>query len=135
MPVRNALARASGLEGTMGVQPMQRQLSVLMSALLGTAFGAAAQTQPGTPRPTFEVASIHPSAPNTPGGVNGSCHGIDSKYGPRDNPPPLGRCVITNGRLSHMIGIAFKLKTMAMIKNAPDWVCCGQERFDVQAKA
>jgi uncharacterized protein (TIGR03435 family) len=113
---------------------MKRLFSVLLVSV-GFVFVAPAQTQPSAARPTFEVASIHPSAPNTPGGVSGGCHGIDSKYGPRDNPPPLGRCVITNGRLSHLMGTAFQLKTMQMIKNAPDWVCCGQERFDVQAKA
>lgn len=114
---------------------MKRLLSTLISVNLGFAFVPAAKTQTGPTRPTFEVASIHPSDPNTPGGVEGGCHGIDSKFGPRDNPPPLGRCVITNGRLSHMIGIAFPLQNMSMLRNAPDWVCCGPERFDVQAKA
>ncbi len=114
---------------------MKRQYSILISAGLATAIAAAAQTQPTLARPTFEVASIHPSDPNTPGGVEGGCHGIDSKFGPHDNPPPVGRCVITNGRLSHMIGIAYPLLNMSMIRNAPDWVCCGPERFEVQAKA
>src|SRR5262249_22270691 len=87
----------------------------------------------GTP-PAFEVASVKPSS----SGLNsfrGSCHGIDSKYGLNETPPPLGRCVITDARLSHLIFMAFRLRVMSWIRNAPDWVMNGPERFTVEAKA
>ena len=67
--------------------------------------------------------------------MRGGCRGVDSRYGPNESPPPLGRCVITDGRLSHLIGIAWQLNTMSMIQNAPDWVIRGDERFNIQAKA
>lgn len=83
---------------------------------------------------TFEVASVRPAT--GPGGVHGGCHGIDSTYEPSEfAPPPLGRCVITDGRLSHMIGIAFGLNSMGLIKGATDWMMTGDDRFTVQAKA
>jgi uncharacterized protein (TIGR03435 family) len=81
----------------------------------------------------FEVASVRAAEGNT--GVHGGCHGIDSKYGPGEfAPPPLGRCVITNGRLSHLIGTAFQL-SLGQIKGATDWMMTGDDRFTVQAKA
>ena len=82
----------------------------------------------------FEVASVKVNKNGT--GVRGGCHGIDSKYtaGEIGTAPPLGRCVITAGRLSHLIGIAWQLP-MAQIKNAPDWVIRGFDRYDIQAEA
>lgn len=82
----------------------------------------------------FEVASIKVNKQGT--GVRGGCHGIDSKYTPRElgSEPPLGRCVITAGRLSHLIATAWQLP-MSSIKNAPDWVIRGFDRFDIQAEA
>jgi uncharacterized protein (TIGR03435 family) len=86
---------------------------------------------------TFEVASIKPSA-NGSGGVHGGCHGIDSIYRSDEvaSAPPLGRCVIHDARLSHLIADAYKLPNMSMLKSekGPDWVAIGQERFDVDAK-
>lgn len=86
------------------------------------------------PQPQFEVASIRPDSSFN--GVRGGCHGADSVYTPGElaAAPPLGRCVITNGRLSHLIGIAYKVP-MSSIKNAPDWVISGAERYTIQAKA
>jgi uncharacterized protein (TIGR03435 family) len=43
--------------------------------------------------------------------------------------------VITDGRLSHLLGIAFRLRGMGFIKGAEDWVIAGSERFTVDAKA
>jgi len=94
----------------------------------------ALQAQSGPGRVSFEVASIRPAAPG-PNGVRSGCHGVDSRYGPNESAPPLGRCVITDGRLSHLISIAWQLNAMSMIRNAPDWVIGGDERFNVQAKA
>jgi uncharacterized protein (TIGR03435 family) len=84
---------------------------------------------------TFEVASVRKSTSGF-NGVRGGCHGIDSKYGAAElsTAPPLGRCVITDGRLSHLIGIAYGV-SMGMIKDSPDWVIAGSERFNIEAKA
>jgi uncharacterized protein (TIGR03435 family) len=84
---------------------------------------------------TFEVASVKKSTSGF-NGVRGECHGIDSKYsaGELAAAPPLGRCVITDGRLSHLIGIAYGV-SMGMIKDSPDWVIAGSERFNIEAKA
>ncbi len=81
------------------------------------------------------MASVKPSTSGF-NGVRGGCHGIDSKYGAAElaTAPPLGRCVITHGRLSHLIGIAYGV-SMVMIQNAPDWVTAGDERFNIEAKA
>jgi len=82
----------------------------------------------------FEVASVKVDKQGT--GVRGGCHGFDSKFltGDPASATPLGRCVITAGRLSHMIGIAWQLP-MDSIKDGPDWVMRGFDRFDVQAEA
>jgi uncharacterized protein (TIGR03435 family) len=84
----------------------------------------------------FEVASVKPSTSGF-NGVRGGCHGIDSRYSPNEAgaAPPLGRCVITDGRLSHLIAIAYNLRSIGLIKSAPDWVIAGDERFSIEAKA
>lgn len=84
---------------------------------------------------TFEVASIKRGDGQT--GVTGGCHGIDSKYGTTGVAPvlPIGRCVIANGRLSHLIYIAYDLPSVASIKGAPDWIMSGSDRYTVEAKA
>ena len=84
---------------------------------------------------TFEVASIK-VAEFGPGGVNGGCHGIDTVYSlkAQSSAPPLGRCVIRDARLSHLIGIAYGV-TMQNLNTGPDWIQRGDLRFDVQAKA
>lgn len=43
--------------------------------------------------------------------------------------------MITGARLSHLIAIAFRLHNIGLIKDAPDWVTTGYERFTVEAKA
>lgn len=95
-----------------------------------------AQSLPPTPPPTFEVASVKPSTSGI-NGVKGGCHRIDSKYSPNETAAasPLGRCVITDGRLSHLILIAYDLHSIGLIKNAPDWAIAGSERFTIQAEA
>ena len=81
----------------------------------------------------FEVTSVKPS--NSGGGVRGACHGIDSKYRNDElrSVVPLGRCLVSSGRLSHMIGIAYDV-SMDMIQGGPSWLMTG-ERFDVEGKA
>lgn len=90
----------------------------------------AAQSQP-----RFEVATIK-LAKNSMGGVWSGCHGIDSVYAPAQSAeaPPLGRCIITDGRLSHMVGIAWNV-TMPMLKSGPDWIQRGDVRYNLEAKA
>jgi uncharacterized protein (TIGR03435 family) len=79
----------------------------------------------------FEVASIKPATSGV-NGVRGSCHGIDPVY--TAEAAPLGRCEILDGRLSHMVGIAWDI-TMPMLKTGPDWIQRGDERFNLVAKA
>jgi uncharacterized protein (TIGR03435 family) len=82
---------------------------------------------------SFEVASIKPTR-LVNAGVRAACHGIDSHFGPDDPNAgiPLGRCVITSGRLGHMIGVAYGL-SMDMVIGQPDWMA-GGDRFDLEAK-
>ena len=82
----------------------------------------------------FEVASVKEAA--GPNGVRGGCHGSNSTYNPSQQQfaAPLGRCVITDARLSHLIGIAYGV-SMANLKTGPDWIQRGDLRFNVDAKA
>lgn len=85
----------------------------------------------------FEVASIK-VATSGRNGFRGGCRGIDSVYGleeqARGGIPSVGRCTITDARLSHLIGIAYGI-SMQALDTGPDWVQRGDLRFDVQAKA
>ncbi len=105
--------------------------SVKSIPFLGLAILVASQL---AAQPAFEVASIKRGRPDF--GFSGGCHGIDSKYAPNQavSAPPLGRCVINDARLSHMLGIAFQLHSMGLIKAGPDWVMRGDDRFNVEAK-
>jgi uncharacterized protein (TIGR03435 family) len=108
---------------------------VFSAALAACAFATpgsmlAQQPPPGAPL-RFEVASIKPATSGL-NGVRGGCHGIDSVY--TAEAPPLGRCEISDGRLSHMVGIAWDI-TMPMLKTGPDWIQRGDERFNLVAKA
>jgi uncharacterized protein (TIGR03435 family) len=85
----------------------------------------------------FEVASVK-VATSGRNGVSGGCRGIDTVYSAeeqkRGGMPPLGRCVITDARLSHLIGIAYGV-SMQTLDTGADWIQRGDLRFDVQAKA
>ena len=87
------------------------------------------------PALNFEVGSVKEAA-ITPNGVRGGCHGNNSVYSPTQQAeaPPLGRCVITDARLSHLIGIAYGV-SMMNLKTGPDWIQRGDLRFNVEAKA
>jgi uncharacterized protein (TIGR03435 family) len=108
---------------------------VFGAALVLSAFETPRPMLAQAPQPdaslTFEAASIKPATSGV-NGVRGGCHGIDSAYAAE--APPLGRCVISDGRLSHLVGIAWDI-TMPMLKTGPDWIQRGDERFDVVAKA
>jgi uncharacterized protein (TIGR03435 family) len=114
-------------------------INLLPGAFLVTALGILAapdaNAQNASTSLTFEVASVK-VAPVGPNGVRGGCHGIDSVYGPgqETEAPPLGRCVITDARLSHLIGIAYGVG-MVDLKTGPDWIQRGDLRFNVEAKA
>jgi uncharacterized protein (TIGR03435 family) len=86
-------------------------------------------------QPAFEVASV--KLGRLTGGSRGGCHGIDSSYSPNEaaSAPPLGRCVIRDSRLSHLLFFAYHLSSMGLLKGGPDWVEDGDDRFDVEAKA
>jgi uncharacterized protein (TIGR03435 family) len=117
---------------------MRRWLVLLLFAAPALLRGQAPDQKPLM----FEVASIKPHL--SPAGVTGGCRGIDSRvdsalaaaFRPQANDPlasvPLGRCVITAGRLSHLMSIAFDVP-IQRIDGLPDWD--GPNRFDIQAKA
>ena len=71
-------------------------------------------------------------------GVRGGCRGVDSVYSAQEQArggiPPLGRCRITDARLSHLIGIAYGV-SMQVLDTGPDWIQRGDLRFDVEAIA
>src|SRR5260221_7433657 len=92
-------------------------LAVLLAAA-ATVFG---QSPAQSPAPlAFEVASVKPGAPDA--GVRGGCHGIDSRFSPNEVTAaiPLGRCRITDGRLTHLLSMAFRVRSIAYIKGGPD---------------
>jgi uncharacterized protein (TIGR03435 family) len=105
----------------------------LFLAVLTLAQAIAAQTPAVSP--AFEVASIKPST--GPGGVTGSCHGIDTllTHLQKEDAPSLGRCVISHARLSHLVSIAWSIGVMDRIESGPDWIARGNDRFEVVAKA
>jgi uncharacterized protein (TIGR03435 family) len=107
----------------------------MKAGLFATAFAALIGCGyfPALPAaPEFEVASIKPT--RSPLGVNGGCHGRDARFAPTDAEAgvPLGRCVITAGRLTHIMAIAYKFD-VNRIEGRPDWD--GPSRFDLEAKA
>jgi uncharacterized protein (TIGR03435 family) len=106
-----------------------------VSALLVFLEAMAPMAQPQAVA-TFEVASVKRSAPGLRG-FRGGCHGIDSVYTPGEEAeaPPLGRCVIADARLSHLVSIAWRVGSMRWIESGQDWIARGDERFNVEAKA
>jgi len=98
---------------------------------------ASAQANAAPEPLKFEVASIK-VANSGFNGVRGGCRGVASVYSAeeqaRGSIPSLGRCVITDARLSHLIGIAYGV-SMQVLDTGPDWIQRGDLRFDVQAKA
>ncbi len=108
---------------------MRTKLTVWAGAILLVLCGSAIAWSAA---PEFEVASIKPTKSSS--GVVGGCHGSDSHFrldDPRGSVP-LGRCVITAGRLSHIMAIAYDLD-VNRIEGRPDWE--NPMRFDVEAKA
>jgi len=120
---------------------LRSRLSFSLERFVVAAFLAAPQAsaQAGAvPEPLkFEVASVKVATSGF-NGVRGGCRGIDSVFSgqeeARGGMPPLGRCVITDARLSHLIGIAYGV-SMQVLDTGPDWIQRGDLRFDVNAKA
>jgi len=111
---------------------MKRSMLILAVGCVGHAMAQA-------PKPPleFEVGSVKASKQSN-NGVRGGCHGVDSRYSPAEtaSEPPLGRCVITDGRLGHIINIAWDLRSMNLIKGGPNWAVAGyNDRFSIEAKA
>ena len=109
---------------------------LVIAAVFATPWVSAQPT--AAPEPLqFEVASIKVATSGV-NGVRGGCRGIDSVFTAEEEKrggiPPLGRCVITDARLSHLIGIAYRVD-MQVLDTGPDWIQRGDLRFDVQAKA
>src|SRR5437016_5206136 len=106
-------------------------------AVLFAAPQASAQANAAPDPLKFEVASIKVAASGV-NGVRGGCRGVDSVYSAeeqvRGGIPALGRCRITDARLSHLIGIAYGV-SMQVLDTGPDWIQRGDLRFDVEAKA
>lgn len=98
---------------------------------------ASAQPQAAPETLKFEVASIKVATEGT-NGVRGGCRGVDSVFSAQEQErgglPGLGRCRITDARLSHLIGIAYGV-SMQVLDTGPDWIQRGDLRFDVEAKA
>jgi uncharacterized protein (TIGR03435 family) len=113
------------------------QIVGFLAAMVLTAPPSRAQATATAEPLKFEVASIKVASVG-PNGVRGSCRGVDSVYTAEEQTrggiPPLGRCVITDARLSHLIGIAYGV-TMQALDTGPDWIQRGDLRFDVTAKA
>jgi uncharacterized protein (TIGR03435 family) len=107
----------------------------VVAALLGAPTGSAEATE--SPELKFEVASIKVATSGV-NGVRGGCRGVDSVFSAEEQErggiPPLGRCRITDARLSHLIGIAYGV-TMQALDTGQDWIQRGDLRFDVEAKA
>src|SRR5215831_19823024 len=112
-------------------------LGRLVAAALLAAPPALAQANSAPGPLKFEVASIK-VATSGMNGVRGGCRGVDSVYSAEERErggiPALGRCRITDARLSHLIGIAYGV-SMQVLETGPDWIQRGDLRFDVEAKA
>lgn len=120
------------------IQPsLSFYVGTIVVAALFAAPPAGAQGNAAPEPLKFEVASVK-VAKSGINGVRGGCRGIDSVFSAeqekRGGLPPLGRCVITDARLSHLIGIAYGVDMQAL-DTGPDWIQRGDLRFDVQAKA
>ena len=105
----------------------------LIVAFVATLMCIAAAGRPIQQASAFEVASIKPNTISN--GARGGCRGSDSRISPNDlmrATVPLGRCVITAARLSHLLNIAFDIP-LERIYGLPDWD--GPFRFDIEAKA
>src|SRR5882724_4438799 len=118
-PAESKGMRTRGRPGSLRASSVRMSaVGMLAANLLIPPWQSLAQTPAGALN--FEVASVK-EAPDGPNGVRGGCHGSNSRYSPSQQAeaPPLGRCVITDARLSHLIGIAYGV-SMMNLKTGPD---------------
>jgi uncharacterized protein (TIGR03435 family) len=82
----------------------------------------------------FETSSVTRGRADK--GARGGCHGTDSVFTPHqmESAPPLGQCVITDARLSHLLMIAFGFRWIQPLVGGPDWARNGGFRYNVEAK-
>lgn len=88
---------------------------------------------PAQVRLAFDAASVRRAKGQD--SVEADCRGIDSKYPPGIPVPPLGRCVMGNARLDHVIALAYELRFTESIKGGPAWARDDNVRFNIQATA
>ena len=104
----------------------------LGAAVLATILAIPA---PAQPRLKFEAASVRRAKGDD--SVSAACRGTDTKLPPAGVPirvPPLGRCVITNAQLDHLVALAYGLHDPDAIKG-PAWIHDGKVRFSLVAVA
>ncbi len=90
-------------------------------------------TASAQPKLKFEAASVRRAKGDD--GLSQACRGIDSKLPPAGIPvPPLGRCVITDAQLDHLVAFAYQLHDPDAIKG-PAWIHDGKVRFSLAAVA
>jgi uncharacterized protein (TIGR03435 family) len=102
------------------------------TAVLAAIFAVSATAQP---KLKFEAASVRRAKGDD--SVSEACRGTDTKLPPAGVPirvPPLGRCVITNAQLDHLVAFAYQLHDADAIKG-PAWIHDGKVRFSVVAVA
>src|ERR1700733_3024983 len=82
----------------------------------------------------FATSSVTRGRPDK--GVKGGCHGTDSVFTPLQmmSAPPLGQCMITDARLSHLLMIAFGFRWIEPLIGGADWARNGGFRYNVEAK-
>ena len=132
LPLHSTVGYADGMRWEAAL-PVRPTLSFNLGRFVVAALFAAPQASAAPEPLKFEVASIKIASSGF-NGVRGGCRGIDSVFSveeqKRGGIPPLGRCVITDARLSHLIGIAYGV-SMQVLDTGPDWIQRGDLRFDV----
>jgi uncharacterized protein (TIGR03435 family) len=110
------------------------RMKPIVGALILSLLWIPASAAPLQQKPSFEVASIKQNTMSN--GARGGCRGSDSRIAANDpmlrSSVPLGRCVITAARLSHLLNMAYGIP-LQRIFGLPDWD--GPNRFDIEGKA
>jgi len=128
------LATNPGMES----RPLSEEISWSRNAEAHLTMLRQSTTHALTPPLRFEVTSIKPSNART--SVTGGCRGTDGKYvvNSISPDPPMGRCVLSNGTLQHLISFAYSpwpapLPLTLPISRGPDWL--RSDRFTVEARS
>src|SRR5437879_11271660 len=111
---------------------MRTRMTALVISLMCISIASATLAfQSAGDKLSFEVASIKPTNPSTPGSNTILCHGADAAM-PPGSPPALGRCILGHRSLIDIITWAYDVPYLVII-GGPEWV--KSERFDIEAKA